>query len=320
MHPIDRAIAELKQGVGAAHAEARRALSANQQTVGDNARQDQRLNQMESELRNLATVMSRLSATASGVGDPDRIQSIEQIPGRRIPFDLVVTIPIGANITATQRVSTTISQDGPFIAVQRYATFQSAHEYSVQSEQGRASFKGRSYGRFRPVHSVADLFDGSGGYQPVVGGAFPGTGNAIWGSPSNHSNFRTMEFDGLVEFRNEGSGWPRQNNPVPTSFYAQEMNSPFPLGALDFFERGEVLTWSVTPTHTNNPAYGNVSSFGSGGFYPFLDSQYDVQEGILDPYIEDQETDPITRLPNGFLIIGFSGFRIIQPPGQISLV
>jgi hypothetical protein len=98
-----------------------------------------------------------------------------------------------------------------------------------------------------------------------------------------------------------------------------DTNDPFPLAALDFFERGETLQWLVKPTHPNNPFYGNVSSFGTGGTFPFLDSQYDVHEGILDQEDLAATTDPVTRLPDGLLIIGFHGFRIIQPPGTVSL-
>ena len=165
-----------------------------------------------------------------------------------------------------------------------------------------------------------DLSDSMLGYQPVVGAALPGAGAGIYASPSNHSSFRSMEFDGLIEFINQGSGFRRQNIQLPSAFYTAEINSPFALGALDFFERGEVLEWNVTPLHSNNPLAGNVQGFGIGGVYPFLSSQYDVHEGILDPEVQDETTDPITRLPNGILIIGFHGYRIIQPPGTVSLM
>jgi hypothetical protein len=165
-----------------------------------------------------------------------------------------------------------------------------------------------------------DLHDGQLGYQPIVGAALPGTGVGIYASPSNHSSFRTMEFDGVINFQNQGSGYMRQNIDLPSSFYSTEINSPFPLGALDFFERGEVLQWKVTPLHVNNPPAGNVSQFAAGGVYPFLASQYDVHEGILDPVIQAQTTDPVARLPDGILTIGFHGYRIIQPPGVVSMI
>jgi hypothetical protein len=316
---IGRTLDQLRQGMGAAHAAAREAVGQAQTASGKASLLDQKMSQMQRDINTLSDALSSLKASG-GSGDTS-IRYIEQIPGRRIPFDLLVNIPIGANIVAEQQASTQISQDGPFVAVARYCTFQSAYSFSQVDPETSASaaFQGRSYGRFRPTSSVGDLLDGSKGYQPVAGAAFPGLGAAIAASPSNHSNFRTMEFDGLIQFLNQGSGWQRQNIQVPSAFYMQEINSPFLLGALDFFERGETLQWKVTPTHTNNPEFGNVSGFLTGGFYPFQDSQYDVHEGIVDPYIQDQETDPITRLPNGILTIGFHGYRIIQPPGVVSM-
>ena len=142
--------------------------------------------------------------------------------------------------------------------------------------------------------------------------------------PSNHSSFRTMEWDGVIEFYNQGAAYPRSNIQVPSAFWVSENNAPFQLGALDFFERGETLQWRVTPTHVNNPDAGNVSAFGgaAGNPFPFLDSQYDVHEGISDPIDPDataNTADPVTRLPDGILTIGLHGYRIIQPPGPVAM-
>lgn len=319
MADIGRAIAGLQQGVGAAHAAARAAGQAAQTAQGQQAMTQQEIRRLQQDINNLSEALSSIQAQGSG-GDP-HIRYIEQIPGRRIPFDLTVQIPIGANIQSEQQAPTTISQDGPFVAVARYATFQSAYSFNYTDPltNQTASFQGRSYGRFRPVNSVTDILDGKMGFQPVTGGALPGTGAPIYASPSNHSNFRSMEFDGVIQFLNQGSGWQRQNIPIPSAFYMQEMNSPFLLGALDFFERGETLQWRVTPTHVNNPPYGNANGFAAGGFFPFLESQYDVHEGIVDPVAAQVEADPVTRLPEGILVIGFMGYRIIQPPGPVSM-
>ena len=305
-------IVKLQQQVGAAH----RGLGEAQ---AQDAAIKQELQRQRNTLKQLSDALSTIEASRSG--DPHHVRYIEQIPGRRVPFDLMVSIPIGANINSLQQQPVTVSQDGPFVAVARFATFQSAYQFSVRdTETGNtASFQGRSYGRYRPIHSAWDLNDGQAGYQPVVGAAFPGTGQAIYASPSNHSSFRTMEFDGVIQFQNQGSGYLRQNIPLPSSFYSTSINEPFSLGALDFFERGEVLNWAVTPLHVNNPPAGNVAGIATGGFFPFLDSQYDVHEGVMDPFIQDIETDPVTRLPNGILTIGFHGYKIIQPPGPVSL-
>jgi len=318
-----QALQNMQQQIGSAHSKINQLGQAVQNQTNSNgqaAALRQEIERMKVEMQQFSDSLSRV--TAQGSGDPHDVRYIEQIPGRRFPFDLMVRIPIGANITAEQQAAVTISQDGPFVAVARFATFQSAFGFSVTDPETSAisSFQGRSYGRFRPIHSAWDLHDGQSGYQPIIGATLPGTGAPIFASPSNHSSFRTMEFDGMIKFQNQGAGWPRQNIETPSSFYSTEINSPFALGSLDFFERGEVLEWRVTPLHVNNPPGGNVQNFAAGGFYPFLNSQYDVHEGIVDELIQDQQTDPVARLPEGILTIGFHGFRIIQPPGQVSMI
>ena len=319
MRDLHQTVGRLHQSVGVAMAKTRELEHQLGQAGGENARTRQEMERLRQDINNLSQAMQNLEA--QGSGDPEHIKYIEQIPGRRIPFDLMVNIPIGSDITSEQQASTTVSQDGPFVAVARYATFQSAHTFTVLDTQTNnvAAFNGRSFGRFRPIHSAWDLNDGNPQYQPVVGAAFPGTGAAIYASPSNHSSFRTMEFDGIVRFQNQGSAFQRQNIGLPSTFYTNQINAIFALGALDFFERGEVLEWRVTPLHANNPNFGNASGYASGGFYPFLASQYDVHEGIVDPEIDQQETDPVTRLPSGILTIGFHGYRIVQPPGPVSM-
>lgn len=253
------------------------------------------------------------------------VRYIQDIPGRRVPQDVIVQIPFGANVGGTQQGSYTVSQDGPFVAVARSIVFQSALTFTFRDPQTDAlgTFQGRSFGRFRPAHSAWDLNDaGAGVFNPIAGLAAPGTGGGIYASPSNHSSFRTMEWDGFIEFRNQGSGWARQNDPVPSAFYTSSINEAFQLGSLDFFERGEVLQWIATPSHLNNPSVGNVNAFAGAGPYPFLGSQYDVHEGILDPLIPgapDNQADPVTRLPDGFLYILLHGYRIIQPPGPVGM-
>lgn len=319
MNSLEQVIAQLRQGVNSAHAQIKGIGQAQTENRGQNLRIQQEIERQKRDLENLSQAMANLKGERSG--DPQNVQYIEQIPGRRVPFDLMVQIPIGANITSQQQQSTTVSQDGPFVAVARYAAFQSAFQFSFTdpTTQETAAFQGRSFGRYRPIHSAWDVLDGQLGYQPVAGGAFPGTGAAIYASPSNGSNFRTMEFDGVIEFENQGSAFRRQNIQLPSTFYTNEINSPFPLAALDFFERGEVLKWAVTPLHVNNPPFGNVSGFGAGGSFPFADSQYDVHEGVMDPEQAEVSVDPVVRLPNGILTIGFHGYRIIQPPGLVSM-
>jgi hypothetical protein len=333
MADLNAVIRQLQQQVGYAAGQARDVAGRLQAMGGDHALIRQELERQQRDLQNIAQAMQRVSASSSGsrILDPGwdtRIRYIESIPGRRIPFDFIVEIPIGNNINQLVQGTQTVSQDGPFIAVARYATFQSAAQFSFRDPTGNvANFQGRSFGRYRPIHSAWDLNDASAGvFQPTAGLAFPGTGNAIYASPSNHSSFRTMEFDGAITFLNSGSSYPRSNQgvPVPSAFYTQDINSPFQLAALDFFERGETLQWQVIPNHVNNPQAGNASGYGGPpGPFPFIGSQYDVHEGIVDPLIPASPAgtpDPETRLFDGTLIIGFHGFRIEQPPGPVAMI
>ena len=308
---------------------------------------EQRTASVDQKLSDLANIASSLRATRSEeTGAPGTIR-IEDIPGRRVPFTMLVDIAIGANTTSIREASVTISQEGPFVAVKRMATFQSAYEFQETDEQtgAIARFSGRSFGRYRPVSSAWDILDGQHNAQgdstawwlaaltnpgQPLGTVLP---SATLGMPSSMSSFRTMEFDGRIKVINAGSSYPRQNISVPSSFWSTSINAPWDLGALDFFERGEVLTVEVQPTHVNNPPAGNVAgdcvipdTFNNLTGWPFLNGQYDAHEGICTPNASTLEdlnpllpnviaADPIARLPDGILTLGWEGYRIIQPVG-----
>jgi hypothetical protein len=320
----------------------------------------EKLDLFGSRIDDLAKIAQALVATRSS-GDgvtwerrSDRgIVRIEDIPGRRVPFTLLVDIPIGNNTTSQQQQSVTISQEGPFVAVRRMATFMSSFQFQVTSGTAQAKFSGRSFGRYRPIHSAWDLndaitpapFDSAAFFLAGLSGSglpadmdslvpinAPALGSAM-------SSFRTMEFDGRITIINAGSSYPRQNISVPSSFWSPEINAPFDLGALDFFERGEVLTIAVQPNHVNNPPAGNIDGgaiFGTAGGFPFLAGQFDPQEGVSEPVTGGPEipvspiafatpprtgdivigtTESVQRLPDGILTIGWEGYRIIQPVG-----
>ena len=300
-------LANIQRSVGVAVQNSRQALQASENNRAEQAA-------IHLSLKNLANAVSKVQVY--GGENPD-IQRIENIPGRRVPFDYLIDIPIGPNITAVQQGTITISQEGPFVAVARYATFLSQYQFERLDDQGaRTTFSGRSFGRYRPIHSAWDLNDGQiiSEVSQVV--PFPGTGAPHVMSPSNASSFRSMEGDYRIKFENAGSSYPRSNIEVPSPFWTKNINEAFNLGALDFFERGEVLTFKVLPTHANNAAFGNAFGFGAPNpLYPFVDSQWDGVEGISDPNDADFTSDPITRAPQGVLTIGFHGYRIMQPPG-----
>jgi hypothetical protein len=238
------------------------------------------------------------------------------------------------------------------VAVARFATFQSTFEFrTTDPDSGeQARLAGRSYGRYRPIHSAFDQEDSQHNATTDAGNWYLAhllniTGMAAGdslpsgalGLPSNLSSFRTMQTDGRVTVVNAGSSYPRQNVSVPSSMWTRQINSPFELGALDFFERGETLTIKYQPLHVNNPPAGNVSGTevlaaaektgASPANWPFIQGQYDAHEGIATPKATEVQdvsgenfpaallTDSVERLPNGILTIGWHGYRIIQPIG-----
>lgn len=306
----------------------------------------ERAAQIDEQLKNLATVASALSVqraggagapeSAPGVHERDRwrvghgVVRIEDIPGRRIPYVMSMDLYIGAGATSDIEQSLTISQEGPFIAVRRMATFRSAYSYVYTNPQSQATsrFSGRSNGRFRPTSSAWDLNDG--GNNAMVTTPNPLVANALSGAAaitSSMAAFRSMELDALIQVIVQGASYPRQNYPVPSSFWSTAINAPVDLGALDFFERGEQITCRVTPTHPNNPEYGNATGdaiFGAGNGWPFSKGQFDPHEGIVTPSAitdgaapETISSDPIVRYPDGILTLAWEGYKIIQPTGPV---
>lgn len=272
-------------------------------------------------LTDLSNVLSQARVGGAGNGNPD-LQFIESVPGKRIHYDELVAIQISANDASKRTGTITITTEGPFVAVSRYATFLSDYSYQYTDPQTlvATTFLGRSNGRFRPIHSMADIMDAQlpADVQRVV--AMPGTGAPSYSSPALHAPYRTMEFDGRIKVIDQGSGFPRSNIDVPTPFWTTFINSPFQLAALDFFARASVIQIEVTPGHVNNPNAGGLIGFGAGGAFPFSQAQFDHHEGVNDTenlVVPAGGTDPANRLPNGTLFVGFHGYRIIQPPGAV---
>lgn len=318
------------------------------------------------QLGHLATIASALQmqhqtgssggGTTSGFFWERGTIRIEDIPGRRTPYTLTQDIAIGSDVTSVRQESATITQEGPFVAVKRVMTFQSSYEFqSTDPLTGVVTrLPGRSNGRYRPVHSACDIdnihnsvADSSGWFArasdvaAAVGARLPSASISL---PSNTSSFRSMEFDGRVVTLVEGSGLQRSNQSVPTALWMENINTPYEQAALDFFERGDVITWQVTPNHAHNPAVGNVDGqavfgelMGVGATaWPFVAGQYDVHEGIATPNsgtspvqsaspadfnafrgVTPITTDTIVRIPSGIVTIGYEGYRIYQPVGPV---
>jgi hypothetical protein len=313
---------------------------------------EKRAQQLEQQVRDLSSALNAVQVTSGSNMLPRSGDTtfIDEIPGKREPYILLVDILISANSPNKVSVPASIGQEGPFVATRRFATFQSAYEFTSTDPDtsviGR--FVGRSYGRYRPVHSASDSNDSQHNAHSdtafwylthLLTLAIPdGTRlpSATLGMPSNMSSFRTMEFDGRVTVYAQGSGRGRQNISVPTSMWSAGNNSPIDLAALDFFERGDAIVFEVQPNHVNNPPAGNVSAPSVlpavGGLiapagWPFVEGQFDAHEGIASLGASTANvdgdtrlpnllaTDPVSRLPNGILTIGFEGYRILQPLG-----
>lgn len=282
---------------------------------GANAGAATELKRQQQNLTDLQAALDRVQVNYRS-GDP-HIQRIENVPGRRIPFDLLADIAISGTATGTQEGSITIDQDGPFVAVARMATFISAASFVVTGEGGaQARFQARSFGRYRPIHSAWDLGDGHPFTQLAMPLAFPGTGGPYMASPSNQSPFRSMQGDFRIQCIYGGASYPRGNIEVPSPFWSRAINEPWELAALDVYERGNTITFRVLPQHPANPGYGNIQRFSVGNpIYPSISSQYDCVEGIDDQVLPAPTVDPVTRVFDGVLTIGFHGYKILQPPG-----
>ena len=72
--------------------------------------------------------------------------------------------------------------------------------------------------------------------------------------------------------------------------------------------------------HVGQPALVRLGNHGKcpvNSNFPFLDSQWDGIEGVNDQIqvLNEDDDDPIVRVPNLIFTIGFHGYRIIQQPG-----
>jgi len=322
---LQQVINQLQNMAGGAAKMARDAVSAAQQANGTVAQVAGAHAQMQQKMQEWDRQIGGLkirSSVGAGMGRPDLLM-IEDIPGRRIPFDVMIPLGIPANLTTSVPGTYPISMDGPFVATSRFAIFVSSYTFQVTVESSTTRFVGRSFGRQRPISSVNDIMDAMTGFTEgvysaddwtcVESVALPPTATIT--IPTNKSPFRTMEGDFYIQVRDQA--FPRQNQAVPSGVWAPGFTQSMQLSVLDYWEKGTVIQLDVEPAHVNNPPDGNIQ--GLFGSFPFIDSQYDSQEGIMYPpgtYTCDPvSSDPITRNPIGTLVCGFHGFRILHPAG-----
>lgn len=311
-----------------------------EELIGVANAQSRKINQHDRLLGELNSAMSRLTIGRSGMsgfggpeGVPERRNgpmvklndgsgyvSLDQIPGRAVPYDLFVTIPIVDGQMGSVQDSIDVLPAGPFIAVSRCAILQSTMTVDITDTIGnKSSYPGRSWGRYRPISSAADIMDAQRAFeqpnqfQPAYLGAvwngtdvvpvgnpigvnpssnaaslrrmlpnWPGNGLPIIASAMSMSPFRSMSFDGTIEVDTRGSQIQRQNQPVPSVWWTTENGGRVLLPTLDVFEPSETVTFTVTPTHVLNPAAGNIQNlhyFNTSGGYATFTAATGVASG-----------------------------------------
>jgi hypothetical protein len=165
---------------------------------------------------------------------------IAQVPGRHIPFDFLVDIPIRDGETDTQQGTLQVTMEGPFVATHRMAVFRSQQTFRVQGET-TAAFNGRSFGRFRPIHSAGDIMDAMrafeqpGTYQPsYLGAVWDGATYVPIGNPmgvfNNAGNTGAVNTNPLSQPNAPppfpGNGTPLYESPIAmAAFRTMEMDA-----------------------------------------------------------------------------------------------
>ena len=140
--PRNISLQQMNASLGVALQNSRQAAQGYANMQAEHANMAQKLQAQTQSLQALQAAVSKTQVM--GGQNPD-IQRIENIPGRRVPFDYLVDIPIGPNITSVQQGTITISQEGPFVAVARYATFLSQYQFERTDDTGaKTTFSGRS--------------------------------------------------------------------------------------------------------------------------------------------------------------------------------
>lgn len=244
----------------------------------------------------------------------ERIRYIEDIPGKRVPYfmqfqinipgpDLPSTVVAGSRLSDTKQVS----QDGPFVCTQYLGAFLmktfSVGPYGDQNS-GRPNDPpvGTEVitplsGRFRPLASTADVFEGAYiGYS--LGPATVAGAQAV-------QTFRPGTIDFLFEIADEGVDRLRQNQvPIPSRYIFSEFDRPLYLPTSDFFERGSAIRFSATLTRELGFAEVNYALLANG-----------FSEGGQVPPPDPTQANSIGRVPvsiGGTLYFTMLGYKILQ--------
>jgi hypothetical protein len=252
-----------------------------------------------------------------------RIRYIEDIPGKRVPYFMQFAInipgPTSPSVTiAGSRLSDvkTISQDGPFVCTTYLSAFllktYSIGDYTV----GENPANGRPNdpvagtevisplsGRWRPVASTADAFEGAyigARVGEVVGDA------ATLDDATKVKTFRPGTVDFTFEIADEGVDRLRQNQiPIPSRYLFTENDRPLYLPVSDFFERGSSIRFSATLTRDLGFAEVNYAALPNG----FSEGQADPPPN---PAIPDTYQGRQVLSLGGTLYFTMLGYKILQ--------
>ena len=266
------------------------------------------------ELRKMRDALKKAAA---------RIRYIEDIPGKRVPYFMQFAInipgPTSPSVTiAGSRLSDvkTISQDGPFVCTTYLSAFllktYSIGDYTV----GENPANGRPNdpvagtevisplsGRWRPVASTADAFEGAyigARVGEVVGDA------ATLDDATKVKTFRPGTVDFTFEIADEGVDRLRQNQiPIPSRYLFTENDRPLYLPVSDFFERGSSIRFSATLTRDLGFAEVNYAALPNG----FSEGQADPPPN---PAIPDTYQGRQVLSLGGTLYFTMLGYKILQ--------
>ena len=274
----------------------------------------QAVQNLQGMIRNAVQESVKQQMAINMPGTRAAMKYVDDIPGKRVAFDMLCSIPVAADNSGPFSQSMYVTPDGYFVATHRFAVFLSSFVFQITDPDTNetAQFNGRSNGRYRPVHSACDIMDAMNGWNEPVGVADPGDGTVQIEHTTNRSPFRTMEFDGTVEVIVRDSDYRRQNNPIPTAIWAPGFDLIQKLPVPDVFRPGTTVDVNLQSNHTNNPAAGNIQTVV--GALPYLDGQYDGHEGIgYTAAVQSQTADQVTRRPDGIFVCGYLGYRILTP-------
>lgn len=236
-----------------------------------------------------------------------RIKYIEDIPGKRVPYWLSMSIPIPSPVRTDAQGNVVnfaiggqefnqvqnVSMDGPFVCTCYMAAFRML-TFSLGPTEARPSDEPAGTpvitpmtGRFRPVASTNDDFSG----------AYIGPGSPI--GITAVSTPRPGEMDFLWQISDQGTDRSRQNQPLPSRYLFSEVDRPCYLPVSDFFERGSVIKVSVTPTRDL-------------GLIEMAYTPYNgVQDGGGEPISGEGEDRRVFAI-GGELTFTLAGYKILQ--------